>query len=816
MTLWQDLRFAARLLIKDRWFTAVAAAALALGIGVNGAVFTFVNAILIRGLPFDEPDRIISLGGTDARGRPIGVSRLDFNDWREGSRAFSGLTLFLPASINVSDEGRAPEQFQGSYDSANMFQLIGQRPILGRDFRPEDDRPGAEPVVILGNGIWKNRYGSDSGILTRSIKVNSLVASVIGVMPPDMKFPFNNELWIPVSMLPPELRDSKRGVRSFQTLGRLAKGVTLAQARSEIETISGKLARDFPDTNKDFRPNLMTFNDRITGPQIRLIFLSLMGAVAFVLLIACANVANLLLGRATQRSREIAVRVSLGASRWRIVRQLLVESLLLSTLSGVLGLGLALIGIRMFDAVVTTDIGKPYWMKFTMDPIVFVFLAGVCLATGIVFGLAPALHVSKTDINEVLKEGGGRSGTGGPRARRWASALIVVEIALTLVLLAGAGFMMRSFLVLYRMDLGIETSHLLTMRLTLPLTKYPKPEPRTALYQHLEERLRGVSAIQSSALTSNPPMFGGFLRQLTVEGRPAPAGEHPPEVTVVSVSAGYFDTLGMRLVRGRSFNEIDGTPGHESAIVNQRFVAMHFPGEDPVGRQIRLVDTSPVRAYDASPPAAATIVGIVPTVRQRNFQEPDPDPVAYLPYRADPQRFVTLIVRAQSEPGTITPLVREEMRALEPDLPLFGIQTMDALMAQLRWSFRVFGSMFAIFAVIALLLSAVGLYAVTAYSVAQRTQEIGVRMALGAQPEQVLWLVLRRALVQLAIGLPIGIAGAFGVGRLLQILLVQTSSRDPLTIASIALLMFLVSVAACVWPARRATRLDPVSALRYE
>ncbi len=814
MSIWQDLRFAVRLLIKERWFTAVAAIALALGIGVNTAVFTFVNAVLIRGLPFEHPDRIISLGTTDARGRPLGLSKLDFQDWRDASRSFSGLSVFLGAPMNVSEEDRAPEQLSGTYGSANTFQLIGQRPLIGRDFRPDDDRPEAEPVVILGNGVWKNRYGSDPSVLGRVIKVNSLPCTVIGVMPPDMKFPVNNDLWMPFSKLPPEARDTKRDVRNLIGLGRLADGVTMAQARAELLTISGRLAQEYQATNKDIRSTIMTFNERVTGPQLRLIFLSLMGAVAFVLLIACANVANLLLARSAQRSREIAVRVSLGASRWRIVRQLLIESVLLSVVSSLLGLGLAIVGVRLFDAA-TTDVGKPYWMTFTMDPIVFAFLAAVCLATGILFGLAPALHVSKTDVNEVMKEGGGRSGTGGPRARRWTSALIVVEVALTLVLLAGAGFMMRSFLALYQMDLGIETSHLLTMRLTLPLTKYPKPEPRTALYQRLEERLRGVSAIQASALTSNPPMFGGSLRQLAVDGRPAPAVERPPEVTVVIISPGYFDTLGMRLVRGRSFNDTDGTPGHESAIVNQRFVAMHFPGEDPLGRSIRLVDASPPRP-DVTPALTATIVGVVPTVRQRNFQEPDPDPVAYLPYRADPQRFATLIVRAEGDPGAITTLVREEMRAIEPDLPLFGIQTMDNLLAQLRWSFRVFGGMFAIFAAIALVLSAVGLYAVTAYSVTQRTSEIGVRMALGAQPEQVLWLVLRRAIVQLAIGIPIGIAGAFGVGRLLQILLVQTSARDPMTIASIAALMIVVSIAACFWPARRATRLDPVSALRYE
>jgi putative ABC transport system permease protein len=813
MSLWQDVRFALRLLVKDKWFTLVAATALALGIGVNNAVFTLVNAVLIRGLPFDDPDRIIAVNMIDTRARQFGVSRLDFVDWREQSRSFSGLTIMQGSPMNVSDEGRPAEQFQGTYQSANLFQIIGQRPMLGRDFAPANDTPGGEPVVILSDGLWKNRYGADPSIIGRTIKLNARVCTVIGVMPPDMKFPFNNDLWAPLSLLPQEVWNAKRNVRNFTVVGRLANGVTIGQARAELDGIVTRLAHDFPDSNKDLHATLMTYSQRMTQGPIKVIFLSLMGAVGFVLLIACANVANLLLARSASRSREIAVRVSLGASRWRIVRQLLVESVMLSVTAGMLGFGLSVVGVRWFDAA-TSDVGKPYYMKFTMDPAVVAFFVVICVGTGILFGLAPALHVTKTDVNEVMKDAGGRSGTGGMRARRWTGALIVAEIALTLVLLAGAGFMMRSFLKAYGTDVGVDTSHLLTMRMALPLAKYPSRDSRIVLFQRMEERFAAVPAIKSVTLTTNPPMSGGMLRQLSIEGRPAPTGERLPEVTMITVSSGYFETLGVQLIRGRTFDRLDGTTGRENVIVNQRFAAMHFAQDDPVGRRVTLIDGS--QALQVSPPVTATIIGIAPTIRQRNFNDADPDPVVYLPYRSDPQRFLTLLVRTPSDPAGVTPLLREEMRAIEPDLPLTQIQTMDQSMAQQRWPFRVFGSMFAAFAAIALVLSAVGLYAVTAYSVTQRTAEIGVRMALGAQPDDVMWLVLRRSLVQLGIGLPLGVAGAFGVGKLLQSVLVQTSTRDPITIASITMVMIAVSIAACVWPARRAMQLDPVSALRYE
>lgn len=809
MALWQDIRFAVRLLAKDRGFTLAALLALALGIGVNTTVFTFVNAVLIRGLPFDQPDRIVALGTRDARDRDGGVSFKDFQDWRRSARSFTGLAAFGNTVMDIAEAGRAPERYSGPYISANAFRLIGVRPLLGRDFTEADDRPGAASVVILGNGVWKTRYGSDPSIIGRTIKVDEVPSTVVGVMPEGFKFPFNADLWVPL-IQSPKVVETTRDTRYFQAFGRLAPGVTVDQARADLERIAAGLAHDYPGTNRSIRATVMTFNERYNGGPLKLLVLSLMGAVGFVLLIACANVANLLLARSARRAGEIAVRISLGATRRRIVQQLLVESVLLALVSGLVGLALALVGIRLF-ATALDGRGMPYWIRFTLDWRVFLFLSLVALGTGLLFGLAPALHVAKTDVNEVLKEGG-RAGDGALRARRWTGALMVGELALTLVLLAGAGFMMRSFLALYRMDLGVDTSSLLTMHLALASQKYPTPAQKAAFYDRLDERLDGLAGVKSVTLATSVPVGGGIPRLLDIEGRPRRAGVAAPVVTMVLVGRRYFQTVGLSLLRGRALNRTDGLPGHEAVVVNQRFAAMHFGGEDPVGRRIRLIDPS----SHGAPPAYAEIVGLVPNLRQRDVQNVDPDPVVYVPFRAEPTWFMSLIVRTEGDPAGATTLVRELVRGIDPDLPLFSIQTMDEFLAQQRWPMRVFGGIFAIFAVIALVLAAVGLYGVTAYAVTQRTREIGVRMALGAESGEVVWLIMRRVLVHLAIGLPIGVAGAFGVGRVLRSLLVQTSSSDAVTLAAITALLVIVSIAACLRPAYRATRLDPVTALRYE
>jgi predicted permease len=883
----QDLRFAARLLVKDRWYAAVAILALALGLGVTNTLVTILNASH-RGLPFDAADRLMHVGTRDARGEPRNVSRLDFDDWRASTTMFDGLAAYATSVMNVNDAGRAPERFSGSYISANAFALIGVAPVLGRDFLAEDDRPGAPSVVILSGAVWKNRYGADPRLLGRTILVNAVPAVVIGVMPDGFGFPFKEDLWQPLAQMP-GLAAQARDARGLDVFGRLSGGASLAQADADLTAIAARLAAAYPETNIGIRPAIEPFNAHYNGRLTDPMSLALLGAVSFVLLIACANVANLLLARAAQRSREIAIRASLGATRGRLVRQLLVESLLLALLAGVCGLALAQLGVRLFANAVDA-LPKPYWVQFTMDWRLFAWLAAICAGTGLLFGLAPALHVARTDVNGALKEAG-RPAAGGVRARRWTGLFVIAELTLTVVLLGGAGLMTRSFFALYRADLVVDTSRVLTMQLSLPATKYATPEQRAAFYDRLQERLDALPPVAAAAISSNLPFARARERPLELDGRPLPPpppGSRPASVPTLTIGPRYFDAMGLPLLRGRAFSNTDGTPGHDNAIVNQLFVAKYFPGEDPIGLRIRLpvLDAAAARPAGGASAVAAggvahttagaahggvanatrdaaaanaadtsarwlTIVGVAATMRQRPFRAPDP--LVYVPARAEPAASAVLIVRgryatgaaaragvalvgsagagasaadadsggtggsaAVADPATMIPLLREEVRALDPDLPLYGVRPLNRLLALSRWMNEVYGLMFAIFAVTALTLSAVGLYSVTAWSVTQRTQEIGLRMALGAPPARVIWLFARRIALQLAIGLTLGLAGAIALGRLLGGALVLTGPADPPTLAAVTVLLTLVCATACLIPTRRAARLDPVVAFRQE
>ena len=805
------LKHAFRMLVKDPWFTLVAVLALGLGIGVNSTVFTFVNAVLLRGLPFPNSDQIVHLTSRNtAEGNTDAVSYPDFLDWRAQARSLSSLAAYRQTPMNISDSGHPPERANGVRVSTNAFSIIGEAPIRGRDFKEGEDAKGTEPVAIIGYGLWKTRYGSDPNVIGKSIRINDVPTTVIGIMAEGMKFPTNTDVWMP---LVPDTDMERRDARAMNLFGRLAPGVTLKQVQTELTGINKNLERQYSDTNKSIDVEIMTFNQRFNGGPIRIVFLALMGAVGFVLLIACANVANLLLSRSARRSREMALRIALGASRGRVIRQLLVESTLLAFLGGVLGWLLSLVGVRLFDMAVA-DVGKPYWIKFTMDTTVFAFLVAVCFATGIIFGIVPALQVSKTNLNEILKESG-RGNAGGRRARWMASSMVVAELALTIVLLAGAGLMIRSFMKLYSMDIGVDTSRMLTMRLTLPDKKYPTPEKRRLFYESLLPRLAAIPGVAASSITSAPPGNGAGSRGIEFEGRPEADPKKVPQVTTMYVSESYFDTIGVTPRQGRLLGEPDGKPGSEALVVNARFAAQYFPNEDVLGKRIRF--KAPATGPDAQKPKPwLTIVGVTPTVRQRNVQDVDPDAVIYASYRLDPPFGTALLLRGRGEPGALTSAVREAVQATDPDQPVFGVQTMEQAFAQQRWPYRVFGTMFTIFAIIALVLSSVGIYAVTAYSVTQRTQEIGVRMALGAQSRQVSWLILRQGLVQLAIGLALGTAGALAAAPVLQALLVQIKPTDPVTLVGIGVVFTIVTVCACLIPARRATRLDPLTALRIE
>jgi putative ABC transport system permease protein len=798
----RDLRHAIRSLRRSPGFTLTAIATLAIGIGVNATVFTVTNTVLFKGFPLvDRNDRILYISA--GRGS---VSYPDFEDWRAQARSFEDLAVVADLPVSLGDNNGPTESYNATRVSASAFKLVGQGPTIGRDFAPSDEIPGAAPVAILSYGFWERRYGKDPGILGHTVRMNGAPTTVIGVMPNGFTFPQRQDLWVPLVRTPDAQRREARDL--WFAFGRIAKGATIKIARAEMETIGRRLASAYPLTNRGFPPAVENFTEFFIGPSATLIYGSMWGAVGLVLLIACANLANLTLARAMGRSREVSVRLALGAGRWRIARQFFLESLMLSGLGGILGWWIAKAGVRIYELVASPPSYFDHVMDYAMDYRVLGYFIALTIGTGLLFGLAPAISLSKLDVSGTLKDGG-RGATGGGRAKYFAALLVTGEMALAVVLLAGAGVMIRSFLNIYAADLGVKTGNVLTMLLKLPSVKYPGLEAQTAFFDRLLARLEGLPGVESVAIGDSLPTYSTQRLPYELAGAPAVEEVSRPKLSAVVISPSYFRTLGAAVLSGREFNNADRASAVPVAIVNQRLAARFWPGEDALGKRLRLFDGK-------TPEAWLTVVGVVSNIVQYGRTRPDLDTLVYLPYRQKKAAFMNIFVQTHIPSGGLGTAIRREVQVLDSGLP---ISYYMPLAERVSWGYAINRSMavlFLIFAAIAVLLASVGLYAVVAYSVSQRTQEIGIRMAMGATAGDVRKLVFRQGMLPVAIGLTIGLAASFGVNRLLQAELVKISPADPVTLVVASLVLILAAVLGCLIPARRATRINPLEALRWE
>jgi putative ABC transport system permease protein len=806
-----DLRFAWRTLAKDRWFAGGAVLTLALAMGVANTTFIMTYARLMRDLPFERPERVAIVRTLDGRGREGGVSYADFEDFRRDSRLFDGrAAAFAISTISLGRDGAVPEQFDGLYVSADTFTVLRVTPVLGRDFSAADDRPGAEAVAIIASNVWKSRYGGSRDVLGRTVSVNGTTpATIIGVMSDGFHFVDTTDVWLPLSQMP-GLTRQRRDARGLLMIGRLPDGVGLDRVRAELSPLAANLAVAYPETNKDVRPLVNSLYEAYNGGGLltdALPLLELLAAV-FVLLIASANLANLLLARSASRSREIAIRVAIGATRWRIVRQLVIESLLLAFVAWVLAVGGSWLALKLS----TSHTDLPYW-RLKMDVRLLGMLAAAALLTTGLFGLAPALHASRRGSADGLKDGGRTSAT--PKTRRWTHALLVGQFALTLALLNGAGLTGKAFYKAYALDRNVQTSDAVTTFVRLPPQTYATPDQRVAFHQQLRDRLLAVPGITASTVASAAPFSTAGRRQLTaVDGRPA--SDPPPDIRTVVVEPAYFHTVVRGLVLGESFSEFHGTPGHEAAIVNQRFADVYLGAGNPIGHHLELRPPTAQRTYlreaeGPSPPVRVTIVGVSPDIRQG---QEDAVPVVYLPFRAEAPAAVTLIVRGSGGSARVVSAARQAAHAIDPELALGVVRTLDELRDRSRGT--GLESQFAKIGGLALVLSGVGLYSALAYAVRRRTQEIAIRMALGAQPTHVRRLFLKTSAWVVVGGLALGLPASLAVGRLLQNNVVRFDSRDPVMLIAMVAVLAVVALVASIVPARRATRLEPTAALRIE
>jgi putative ABC transport system permease protein len=801
----QDIRFGLRTLVRRRALTAVVLIALALGIGANTAIFSVVNGLLLNPLPYPEPDRLamVWMNNTRMKIDEDIHSFPNYKDYKDQNQSFEQLAAYSPRSANLTGEGE-PVRVMGVAGTSELLPMFGVRPHLGRNFTAEEDQPGASGVVLLGYGLWRGRFGADPEIVGKTVSLSGVPRTVIGVMPAGFAFPTKEtEFWIPLAP-PPQMAEARSSFW-LNVAGRLKPGVSVERAQADMSAIAGRLAAQFPEDLEGYGANVVGLHDQVVG-KIRPALLVLMGAVAFVLLIACANVANLLLASAAAREREIAIRTALGAGRWRLVRQLLTESVLLFLAGGTAGVLVAYWGLGVLMALSPPDL--PRLDDVRMDGSVLAFTLCVSLLTGLLSGLVPALQTSVRGLNDSLKEGG-RGATVGRGSGRMRDLLVVSEVALSLVLLIGAGLMIASFVELKRVDLGFDPDRLLTMQLQLPGTKYPEPPQVAAFSSDLLERaatapgVRSVGAITTLFLSTTPNST-----IFSIEGRPDPPPTERVEVPVDVISPNFFEVVRTPLLQGRSFTDADRDGTTPVVIVNETMAKRFWPGEDPVGKRMKY-------GIGDDDSTWMTIVGVVGDMRRTGFDE-SVRCETFLPLAQNPARRLTIVARATGEPASLAGTLREQVRAVDPDQPVFAVKTVDELLGDMVSQRRLTMLLFGVFAGLALLLAAVGIYGVMSYAVTQRTHEIGVRMALGAQVSDVLRMVVGKGMALALGGIAAGLAAAFALSRVMSSLLYGVSATDPLTFGGVALLLALVALVACYLPARRATRVEATIALRYE
>jgi putative ABC transport system permease protein len=801
----QDLRYAARTLLKTPAFTLIAVSCLALGIGVNATIFSVVDGVLLQPYPYRDAKRIIILNSAkpEARITRAFVSYPDFRDWRDQNATLETLAALQRRSFAIADGRTDPERFAGGAITSTLFGLLGTPPALGRDFAAADDRPGAEPVVLISDDLWRARYGAEASMLGRAIQINGRPHTVIGVMPPGFMFPETQRLWVPVASYIP---DMTRDARALEVFARLKQGVTVEQASDDLRAISGRLAASYPTENQGWTAVVRPLRAWMIPAQVEIMMLAMMGAVTLVLMIACANVANLLLARAAVRQREISIRSALGAGKGRIIRQLLTEAVLIGALSAPLGVAIAWVGLQLVDRGIPPD-SVPYFIRWSLDGRSLLYTVAISMLTGIIFGLAPALQAARMNLQDSLKDGA-RGAAGGGRTRM-RSVLVVAEIGMSLILLVGASLFVRSFLNLQQSSAGFDTAPLMSMRIYLPGTAYESPDAKARRVRDLVERIEALPGVEA-AFGSNFVPFGGGGGggNVIVEGRSVEAGKEPA-ITFVAASPHLRRTLGVALVRGRDISDAEEITRTPVAVVNQTMAAEIWPGQDPLGGRFKLKGDERADWF--------TVVGVIADFR--HFQGDSDRPVfpsAYVPYSFDPTLNTGLTIRAAGDPSGITAAVREQIRHADPALPVFAIQTLEKLRQLSFWQFRLFGWMFSVFGVIALLLASIGVYGVLSYAVSQRVQEIGVRMALGAERRDVLHLILGHGMKLAAIGIAVGIVGAAGATQFIKTILYNVTATDPVSFGGVAIFLTLVALLASYIPARRAMAVDPIVALRNE